>query len=367
MIAIKILIRNQGENDWKVVESAKYNAETELQVLLAESPSLIPVSEIREDATTLVLAVREFGLPGSGNTDILAFSADGDIAIVECKLAANPESKRKVIGQILEYGAYLWSQSYEEVDQRIYNKHNKRLADLVSESVSAPDWDEEKFRTNVNDSLAKGAFILIVAVDRINDELARTIEFLNGCGNPAFSFHALEMRRFQASNTDILVPHLHGASSQPMAKIRNSRKQWTKDEFFQVARTSLPDDVVQLIENIYNWSKTAADRVWFGVGVETGSFTFHYLRDSKTISIFSVYTGGHLTLNYGWLTNQVDKEALEQFHREITSVQSFKRIPANFSKWPSIKIKDAFMNHPDVLPKFKEAVEKLGLRVHAQE
>ena len=102
---MRILIRDNETKEWKFAESVRAKAEAELQKLLAESPSLIPVSEIREGVSPLVFAICEFGLPGSGNTDILAFSADGDISIIECKLATNPESKRKVMGQILEYAA----------------------------------------------------------------------------------------------------------------------------------------------------------------------------------------------------------------------------------------------------------------------
>ena len=109
---MKILIRTGEKKDWEVVGSIKPKAEIELQNLLIESPSLIPVDEIREDISSFLIAVDEFGLPGSGNTDVLAFNSEGDIAIVECKLAANPESKRKVVGQILEYGAHLWEMDY---------------------------------------------------------------------------------------------------------------------------------------------------------------------------------------------------------------------------------------------------------------
>lgn len=61
------------------------------------------------------MAVTRARVPGSGFTDLLAFTADGDIVRVECKLEANTEIKRKVIGQILEYAAFLWQMSYEEL------------------------------------------------------------------------------------------------------------------------------------------------------------------------------------------------------------------------------------------------------------
>ena len=137
---MRIAIRSATTGAWRLVESADYDNEAELQKLLAESPSLIPVDEIREGISPLVVAVREFGLPGSGSTDLLAFNADGDVAVIECKLAANQEIRRKVVGQILEYGAYLWGMTYEEVDERIYQRTGRRLADLVGEAADTGDW-----------------------------------------------------------------------------------------------------------------------------------------------------------------------------------------------------------------------------------
>ena len=85
---MRIAIRSATTGEWRLVESADYDKEAELQKLLAGSPSLIPAGEIREGLSPLVVAVREFGLSGSGSTDLLAFSADGDVAVCECKLAA---------------------------------------------------------------------------------------------------------------------------------------------------------------------------------------------------------------------------------------------------------------------------------------
>ncbi|NOX54984.1 MAG: hypothetical protein GXP27_11225, partial [Planctomycetes bacterium] len=105
---MKILVRSEKSTRWEAADAVTPKAEVELQNLLIESPFLIPIEEMRDGVSPLVFAVGEFALPGSGATDILAFSADGDIAIMECKLAANPESRRKVIGQILEYASFLW-------------------------------------------------------------------------------------------------------------------------------------------------------------------------------------------------------------------------------------------------------------------
>jgi hypothetical protein len=203
---MRIVVRSAQSKEWKLVESADYDDEAEMQKLLAESPSLIPMDEIREGISSLVVAIREFGLPGSGTTDLLAFSADGDIALIECKLAANQDIKRKVVGQILEYASYLWRMRYEEVDERVYQRTGQRLADMVAAAIGTEEWDEETFRSNVADALGRGSFILVIAVDEINEELGRTIEFLNLCTSAAFSFNALEMRRFQEGETERISP-----------------------------------------------------------------------------------------------------------------------------------------------------------------
>jgi hypothetical protein len=67
---MRILIRDRGSKRWKFAETIKAKAESELQKLLVESPSLVAISEIREGVLPLVFAVSEFGLPGAGSTDI---------------------------------------------------------------------------------------------------------------------------------------------------------------------------------------------------------------------------------------------------------------------------------------------------------
>ena len=187
---MKILIRNHDSHEWRFAETVQLKAEAELQQLLAESPSLIPLIDIREDMLPLVAAIREFGLPGSGLTDLVAFNPNGDIAIIECKLARNTEIKRKVIGQILEYAAYLWQMTYKELDARIQDKLQLSLVELVGTSVTE-DWDQVQFRKSVEKSLSTGSFILIIVVDEINDELKRIIRYINECSQSTFSLHAL--------------------------------------------------------------------------------------------------------------------------------------------------------------------------------
>jgi hypothetical protein len=49
---------------------------------------------LKRCARYLMLRPQESVFGSARSTDVLAFSSQGDIAIVECKLAANPEIKR---------------------------------------------------------------------------------------------------------------------------------------------------------------------------------------------------------------------------------------------------------------------------------
>jgi hypothetical protein len=365
---VRILVRGSESNQWRLVDSADYDNEAELQELLAESPSLIPVGEIREDASPLVVAVPEFGLPGSGSTDLLAFSIDGDIAVVECKLAANPEIKRKVVGQILEYGAYLWGMTYEEVDERVYQRGGQRLADLVASEVEEADWDEEAFRNNVSDALERGNFLLVVAVDGINEELSRTVKFLNGCGNPAFAFSALEMRRFQERDTDILVPHVHGAASKgaPSPSSGAKRKRWNKQMFFETIRETLPPALVAIVEELFAWSTEHAAQISWGTGNVLGSFSFRFRKGSKTFPVFSVVTDGMLWLNFTSGRRRVADEVFDDFIRSLQGIPGFQHISLD-DRWPVIETAEVFMNQPQALEQFKAAVLELGQQAQTEE
>ncbi len=360
---MKILIKNQDSKQWEPVDSLNYNAEHELQKLLAGSPSLISISEIRESSSPLLVGVREVGLPGSGSTDILAFNESGDIAIIECKLAQNAEIKRKVIAQVLEYAAYLWGMPYDEINDLIFAREKKPLVELIREKLGNTEWDEEAFRESLQETLNKGSFIIMVAVDSVNEELLRTSRFLNNCGNPAYDFTILEIRRYAKEETEILVPHLIITSGSSKQKSTTGRKKWESQSFFDVATKNVDSRIVEIMRDLYDWGQTKAHNIWFGTGIEKGSFTFHYIADDRIASVFSVYTNGDLSLNYGQLAQVIEGELLNGFHKSLVNLPGFKNVKSDFSKFPSVKIEKAFPNRDD-LEKFKQIVEELGTKLN---
>src|SRR5690348_4202607 len=100
-----VLVKN-SQGVWREPAVTSYENERELQDLVVQSPDLL---------TGQALAtVDEFWIPDVGSVDIVGVGADGAINIVECKLRANPEIRREVVGQLLAYSGGLWQMPYEQ-------------------------------------------------------------------------------------------------------------------------------------------------------------------------------------------------------------------------------------------------------------
>ncbi|MBE9565440.1 MAG: hypothetical protein IMF16_01675, partial [Proteobacteria bacterium] len=191
----RVLVRPQGQANWQRADEANFEDEAHLQRLLYENPGLIPFADLGEGISEPRVFVREAGLPGSGHTDLIGVDEGGGITIIECKLATNQEQKRKVVGQVLEYAAFLWQMSYDRFD-RLFEKEygpagKAGLAELVAPEGDT-EWSEDDFRGGIGSNLERGEFCLIIAVDRLNDELRRIIEYLNRRPDSGTTLYAVE-------------------------------------------------------------------------------------------------------------------------------------------------------------------------------
>ncbi|RQD75650.1 MAG: hypothetical protein D5R97_05665 [Candidatus Syntrophonatronum acetioxidans] len=80
-----------------------------LQELIENHPGLVPGSQVmpgREDPPRFALLCREMPV-GSWSLDFLLVDQYGILTLLEAKLVENPDSRRAVIGQIIEYVAKL--------------------------------------------------------------------------------------------------------------------------------------------------------------------------------------------------------------------------------------------------------------------
>ena len=184
-----MLIRRSPDEAWRAPAVSVWENESTLQQVLESAPDLLPGFVGRR-----LVAVREFSTR-YGPADLVVLDEEGNIAIVEVKLGRNPEIKRKVIGQLLEYASAVWRDSYEDFEAR-FTRGAHALEDAVRDIATEGDsttWDAERFHAAVERNLAAGRFHLVFAVDAITPELKDVVEFLNSTGGEDLSVLALEL------------------------------------------------------------------------------------------------------------------------------------------------------------------------------
>ena len=101
---MSIIISKNGKNSQKL-NCSVIPKENYLQEYIYNNPEVLPLEQIDEEIYLLIVA-REFST-SSGPIDALGLDQSGNIYIIETKLYKNPD-KRKVLAQVLDYGASLW-------------------------------------------------------------------------------------------------------------------------------------------------------------------------------------------------------------------------------------------------------------------
>jgi RecB family endonuclease NucS len=94
-----------------------------VQKLLFENPSLLPAIEIESAFSPVISIARELPTK-AGSIDLLFISPYGYIILVETKLFRNPEARREVVAQTLDYAKELSQWSYDDLIKACRRKHS---------------------------------------------------------------------------------------------------------------------------------------------------------------------------------------------------------------------------------------------------
>ena len=167
-----------------------------LQEALFASPEALPVREIDPHIGPLIPVCMEIET-GSGPADILFVTPTGQVVLVETKLWRNPEARREVIGQILDYAKQLTTWSYEVLDQKAALAAGGRTNFLLDRLKDRhPEVDEATFVDGVRRSLTSGDFLLLIVGDGIRYGAEALVAFLERYGHLRFGLGLVEVAAY---------------------------------------------------------------------------------------------------------------------------------------------------------------------------
>jgi hypothetical protein len=234
-----------------------------LQTFLEKYPQIIPGKQIdpsTEDPPRFILLRREMPI-GGWSLDHLYVDQRGILTLVETKLFQNPESRREVIGQIIEYAANaieFWGEgaARQKATEFWSNCDPPRDLDEVLKEEFGGELDTEDFWRLVEENLGSGRIRLIVATDELRPEIRRMIEYLNTEMQNA-EVLGLELRCYGDDKKSlVLVPRLVGQTQLALDKKGTSvsNVRWTVSKL-RVAYEDISDHELGLrLRKILDWS-----------------------------------------------------------------------------------------------------------------
>jgi len=181
------------------------HSEKWLQALIHEHPELLPVAQIEPAFGRLVPAAREVAC-GHGYIDNVYVTPVGEIVIVDTKLWSNPQARRKVVTQALDYASAVTSMTYEKFEAAVLRalpggtSAPASLYDIVAEQ---PDvLDEPAFVDAVAMNLRRGRLLVIAEGDGVRREAETLASLLQGHAGAHFTFAMVELAAYRVGDAD---------------------------------------------------------------------------------------------------------------------------------------------------------------------
>jgi hypothetical protein len=155
------------------------HGETWLRDRLFDHPEILPLDEIDDAFGPLIPLCRELRTE-AGPADILYVNPRGRLTLVECKLWRNPEARRKVVAQLLDYAAAMAEWSYSDL-QRQVAAATGASGNVPFHAVVAAGHqiDEHTFVDAVARNLRSGRILSLVVGDGIREDVHALTSLVN--------------------------------------------------------------------------------------------------------------------------------------------------------------------------------------------
>jgi hypothetical protein len=277
--------------------------EDALQTLLQKYPQVIPgkqIDPVSEDPPRFALLRREMPV-GGWSLDHLYIDQRGVLTLVETKLIQNPESRREVIGQIIEYAANadeFWASGRaRQHAAEFWSKQNKELDQILQEQLGE-EIDVEDLWDSVEANLKRGHIRLIVAADELRPEVRRMIEYLNREMQNA-EILGLELKCYgEDTSSLVLVPRLIGQTQDSIdRRIASGGTILWNVENLRTAYRGLPDsELGQRLLKVLGW--TLENNLFLATRAKSPAFG---LRGNNELRVVSFYSNGTM---YVWLSEK---------------------------------------------------------------
>ncbi|MDF1587427.1 hypothetical protein [Marinimicrococcus flavescens] len=185
--------------------------------MLDHHPEIFPLDQVEPGLGRAVAVCRELplqlGASRTGALDNLFITETGGLVLIETKLWRNPEARRTVVAQAMDYAAAVFRLDYAGLEaavrraRRDQQQPDRTLYEVVS-SAAPVEADEAAFVDTVTRNLRRGRAVVAVVGDGIREDAAALADLLKSHAGHRFVFSLVELGIFTApeNNGHVVVP-----------------------------------------------------------------------------------------------------------------------------------------------------------------
>ena len=226
--------------------------EAALQKLLFRHVQALPLQEIDPAYADAVPVCTELGT-SAGFADALYLSPSGRIILAEFKLWKNPEARREVVAQILDYARVLATWGYDDLQQAVLSRTGQTPFRIVSDAHNYIQ--EPVFIDRVVSRLRRGKFLLLIIGDGIREDVEEIVAHVQDHSGLRFNLALIEAAVFRRSGTkDVII--------QPRVLART--KNLERTIFVDVPARRDPSDDEEIVTEITPYQE-ACEQFWTAV------------------------------------------------------------------------------------------------------
>ncbi len=188
-----------------------------LHKLIERNPEILPVSEIEPVFSPLVTIGYEVQTD-SGPIDLLLLSPQGYLTIVETKLWRNPEARREVVGQIVDYAKDVSQWSFQDLESKVreYNLNRYKRDDGIMASLRKLERIDETAEAIITDTITRnlrnGRFLLLVVGDGIRESVEAMADYLQQTPQLHFTLALVELQIYEldagGNGSQLVIPQV---------------------------------------------------------------------------------------------------------------------------------------------------------------
>ncbi|WP_147408592.1 hypothetical protein [Paraburkholderia fungorum] len=311
-----------------------YGQEKQLQDLLSAFPELLAdglPSSNNNDRTKWLRVKDEFPLSdGNGSSlsvDHLFIDREGIPTLVEDKRSANPENRRQVVAQMLDYASLMVSCSVRDIQNQFRADRPVEADTQLLEFLGEEDADN--FWKTVQTNLEAGRVRLVFVADEIPTTLRRLIEYLNERLDVE-EVVGIEIQRLECGEREAFVPSVIGRTAR--AESRKSAEAGkgalrTVDDFFELVlnrekfvkgginKSEYKTAMLANLQKFRDWGQQ--HDLEFAVGSSSGDNPRLTLRRASGQPLVGVHVDGGVYVPSKRL--KTDPIALEDFGKRLQS------------------------------------------------